>query len=336
MRNTGRVLVIFFILTAFLLAPSICIIPAKANPLTTVTLGLQEDPPHVDVSPGSSGLVEMQGWVKCVKYGPDQVKVFLEAQCDVGGASVIPPSMVFSGATWSEQTENFNVTTKVPQGYPCAATPQITVGGHYEQGGMQYQIEPVSQIIIIEQYFGIEASCRDGGELTCEPGEIIGLKISTGNTGNGEDTFLVDIENRALLKDKGFKLNDPVEINMQESEYKPVTLLVDIPQQITGNHAVHLIIISQGSEDSDFVCKQRLTINLEIVENNTFGSTTSNEQSFRIDYLILLFVVILIAAASSIVAVSYMREQRAIRNARIELPYESHFRYTVYPEPKQF
>jgi hypothetical protein len=242
--------------------------------------------------------------------------------------------MVFSGAIGSEETQNFTVCARLPQGHSCAATPRVSVAGHYQQGGLNYNLDPVTQIVIIEQFYDIYAYCKDGDELTCESGEIFSLKIFTCNTGNGEDNFLIDIENRVQLEDKGFKLSGPVENNMLEYEYKPATFLFDVPQHITGYHAVNILIVSLGSEDTDFVCKQRMMINLEIVENTTFtGMTSSNGESFRFDYLVLIFAVVLAGAASSIVVVSYRRERRAIRESPQSLPFGSHYRYSVYPEP---
>ena len=84
MRNRGRVSVSIMIVIVVLLVPQFILIPTNANPLTTVTISLQGDPPCVDVSPGSSGIVTVTGEVRCTKYGPDPVEVYLIAESETG------------------------------------------------------------------------------------------------------------------------------------------------------------------------------------------------------------------------------------------------------------
>jgi hypothetical protein len=111
-------IILIALLTLSMFSMMIFTVPeeAEASPLTIVTLSLQPDPPKVDVSPGSAGIVTMHGSVTCTKYGPDLVKVFLTGSSDFGPAPVVPASFVFSGQAGAENTDTFSVTTRVPMG----------------------------------------------------------------------------------------------------------------------------------------------------------------------------------------------------------------------------
>ncbi len=299
MRNRGRVSFSITIVIAILLVPLLFTIPVKACPLTVVTLSLQEKPPKVDVSPGSSGIVTVAGEVTCLKYGLDQVKVYLQAQSDVGECNVNPPSFVFSGPSGSQETDIFSVTTKVPQGYSSSATPAITVSGYWVQGGLQYNIPPVSQIIIIMQYYEFDVSVTDT-VVQAESGENVNLFFNVFNEGNGDDTFSIDLDNRDNMKSQGFELPKPMEVKISEDGSKNISYEVGIPENISGVHSLDFCITSKGSEAIAFICRYKMTITLNIVpkskedlenEENPLDFMSDELIGFPI-YLIVIFVII--------------------------------------------
>ncbi|UCG70224.1 MAG: hypothetical protein JSV09_04185 [Thermoplasmata archaeon] len=221
------------LLTLTMLSTMLIFIPqeSEASPLTVVILNLQGEPPKVDVSPGSSGIIKFDGTVSCTKYGPDQVKVFLQAQSDTGGASVIPPSLVFTGAGGSEETKSFAVTTRVPQGYTFMATPQVTVSGYFVQGGLQYDASSVTQIIEIEPYYKLQVDTPPPQEIGA--GEFVHFPIKIQNVGNSEDTYRFEFLNLEKLQDNQWTVATITDKTFIEDEIKTLTVSAQAPQTWT-------------------------------------------------------------------------------------------------------
>ena len=153
MERRGQAWVLLIVLGLQLLVLFSCICPVAANPLTTVTLKIQEEA-SVDISPGSPGIVTFTGTVTCLKFGPDTVEVDLMPGTTCGGeVCVVPPNFVFSQSSGQERSENFTVTAKVKQDVLCDETFTVTVGGSYKQSGIIESIDDVVGTIIIEQYY---------------------------------------------------------------------------------------------------------------------------------------------------------------------------------------
>jgi hypothetical protein len=281
------------IIIAILLIPQLFFISVQANPLTTVTISLQGDPPCVDVSPGSPGIAVVNGEVRCTKYGPDPVEAYLIAESETGGASVVPPNFVFSGSTGTTQTDTFSVTTRVPMGCSCSTTPTITVGGSYSQGISSDTITPVSTIIIILQYYDVEVSSEKGFNLTASSGEDVNLDFKIHNAGNGNDIFLIDFMNRDAMEDKGFKLPEPLEIRLPEKATESLSMNIGVPEDKSGGFFLVLSVSSKGSEQSIFDVLVVKEIYLEVKGQ----SIAEKIGSFFLSPLLILIIVILVVIA---------------------------------------
>lgn len=291
MGNRGQVLVLLIVLGVLFSAVHFFVIPVKASPLTTVTLTLQEDPPTVDVSPGSSGIVEMHGTITCIKYGPDDVKVFLSGSSDFGPAPAEPSNFVFSGITGSEETQPFIVSTRVPMGTSSSLTPSLMVQGYFDQGGLRNTIPQVSQIIIIMQYYKIEYFIEDR-EVSVKSGENIKIEFVMVNAGNGEDIFEIDFKNRETLQNKGFKLPAPLEVQMAEDTNKSISLEIGAPDGNKGNYIAEVSILSKGSLGSDFPEEAIMSIRVEVT--SSLGGQIVSLFISPITLLIAVIVVVIV------------------------------------------
>jgi hypothetical protein len=266
MEGKGHIFSLLIIIGLLFLSSYSCVVCVKANPLTEVTLALQEDIPTVDVSPGSGGVVEMDGEVTCEKYGPDDVKVFLTASSDFGPAPAEPASFVFSGVSGSVETQPYKVSTRIPMGTSSSLTPSITVSGYFDQGGLRSTIPQVSQIIIILQYYKIKYFIEDRS-VNINTGENAKIEFIVTNLGNGEDFFEIDFKNRNDLQSKGFKLTQPFEVNMEEETNKSISLHVNAPEDKSGTYPAEISILSQGSTHSNSTEEVIMSISLIITSN---------------------------------------------------------------------
>lgn len=295
MRNKGRDLVLLIVLVSIILVPYLNVIPVKANPLTTVTIELQEEEAYVDVSPESSGIVEITGEITCTKYGPDQVSVHLEAESESNGASVIPANLVYAGASGSIQTDTINVTTRVPQCTPCTETFTLTVGGYYEQGGMQYDIVPESATIIVDQYYGVGVFVKEE-ELLVKSGEDAEIEFRIHNTGNGNDIFLVDFENRKDLKDDGFELPRIDEFPLPQMANESIKLEIGVPEGVLGEYLVQISITSMKSEEGELPIEYILEVKLNVEARSIgehIGTILTSPLTIGIIVIVILVVIVL-------------------------------------------
>ncbi len=263
-RMKRRSFLIIALLALMMFSSMVSIVPeeAEANPLTVVTINLQGTPPKVDVSPGKSGIVEITGEVKCIKYGPDQVKVFLQAQSETGGASIIPPSFVFAGASGTTSTEQFSVTTRVPQGYTFQATPVVTVSGTFSQGGLDDTVPPVRQILEIIAYYKLEVDNPPPQEIG--PGEFVYFSVRIINVGNAEDTYEFEFENLKNLVEDQWTIATITPKTFLEDEAKNIKITAQAPQSwtiwINKVTPLDLKITSQQSLDTDRVIKYNVPL----------------------------------------------------------------------------
>ena len=298
MEKRNRILGLFVALVFLFSSIQIFVLPSKANPLTEVEVDLQDEPAKVDVSPGSSGIVKMEGTVYCKKWGPDQVKVYLNATSTFGGASVIPPSLVFGGSGGSEETKSIAVTTRVPQGTSCSETGTVTLSGYYVQSGFQYEIEPDSGTIIVLQYYLIATGYEKSNiNKTAKPGEDTEIKFEMKNAGNGNDIFVIDFANREFLEEEGFKLPDPKEYVMPENGKENVSLKIGISEDKSINYNLEIFIQSKGSEESGFTATSTIPARVNIVESSItekIGSVVLSPLFIGAMVIIIVIIVVLI------------------------------------------
>lgn len=268
MGSKGQVFGLLIIVWLLFLSSYSCIANVEASPITTVTLALPEEQPTVDVSPGSSGIVEMDGEITCEKYGPDDVKVFLQGSSDYGPAPVEPSSYIFSGVSGSVESQPFKVSTRVPIGTSSSETPTLTVSGYFDQGGLRYSIQPVSQIIVILPYYKVRYYIEDR-EVSVQSGEGEKIEFKIINYGNCEDFFQIDFENRDELMSKGFKMTEPFEVHMEEDSNKSISVQVTAPDGISGTHMADISIQSQGSLESD--SPEKVILHIRLIVSNSIG-----------------------------------------------------------------
>ncbi len=298
MGNRGQVLVLLIVLGIFLSTIPLLAYQVEANPFTEVIVNLEEEPATVNVSPGGSGVVQISGTVTCIKWGPDQVMAFLNATSTHGEAIVVPSDFVFTGATGSEETNPFTFTTKVAQGISCYETVTVTVSGYYEQGIGQYDIEPKTALITVEQYYMVEVY-REGDNkqdfyLSATSGESVDLDLLIHNSGNGNDIFEIDFEDRDELESDGLELPEPVEIPVPEKGNESVSLRIGTPEVSTEVFSLTLVVLSKGSINSKYLEKVYKFVILRVEEKSIAEKIGSVLLSPLVIVLTVVIILVLI------------------------------------------
>lgn len=221
------------LVTLTMLLPSLFLAVGRVEASTTskVTLTLQDSSPRADVSPHSTGMVTIAGQIKCTVNGTVPLKVYLQAQSETGSVDVTQSNRVFNWSSGIEETENFTVTTRVPQRYSSLSTAQVTVYGYFIQRGLQYEIPPVTQIIEIEPYYDIEVDPPPPQEI--EVGDFVYFPIKITNVGNAEDTYEFIYMNSEELCDEEWIRPTITPKTFLMGETRTVTVSAQAPQTWT-------------------------------------------------------------------------------------------------------
>jgi uncharacterized membrane protein len=198
--------------------------------------------------------------------------------------------MVFSQTSGTEATEPFIATQRVPMGTSSSSTPSITISGYFDQGGLRSNIEPVSTIIVILQYYKIAAFTEEI-DVRINPGENGELDLRIVNLGNGYDDFIIDFENRDTLHSDGFKLPPPQEVPMEEEDNRTISLEIGAPEGGSGSYLVEISISSKGSLDEGNPVKVVKTIKVKV------GGITDRFISLITSPLAIIIIIIVIVAA---------------------------------------
>ncbi|UCG70222.1 MAG: hypothetical protein JSV09_04175 [Thermoplasmata archaeon] len=242
---------------------------AQASESSEVTLDIQPVPPEVDVSPRSSDdvkydrtIVKFDGSVKCIKYGPEPVKVFLFAKSTTGSASVIHPRLIFSGTGGSEESKVYVITTRVPVGTAFNITPQVTVSGYFMQRGLHYGIPSISQIIEIKPFYDLEVCSPPPQEISEEWTARFPVRIT--NTGNTEDTYRVEFMNLLNLMNEQWSVKTISDPSIQAGETKTIVAEAQVPKTMEpeNNKVVmfNLRVTSKSSEETAVMVRQDIPL----------------------------------------------------------------------------
>ena len=106
MRKAGSVLNMYMLISLFSLV--LLSFPSFADPITQVTIDPEYQVVEVDVSPGSTGVVETTVNVTCQKVSPATLVVQLSATVPGGSVTLNPVSLTFEEV--GPETQEVNVT----------------------------------------------------------------------------------------------------------------------------------------------------------------------------------------------------------------------------------
>jgi hypothetical protein len=247
-RGNPAMIVYCFTIGSIILWPTGCV---QGSPSNNVTLSLQSDPPMVDVSGGSDGMVSIPGHVNVSHNGTDAIKVFLKADADIGSANLEPSYFIFEGGNESVNSNSFNITSRVPHGYTNDESLGVSVSGYFLVDNLSYPISEVEQDIVIKPHFAPEAVNPPPQEIGVAEYVYFSIKIT--NQGNSEDTYEFNIDNCKSLCSEMWTIATLTPKTFGAGETKAVTFSAQAPYTWTtyANKVteIKLEIVSQGSRD---------------------------------------------------------------------------------------
>lgn len=262
MKIYSRVMVISLCL--LMLASLIMLIPGKveADAPCTINLGFQGPPLKVNLSPGNSSIIEINGEINCILYGAGPKKVYLFAQSTIGSASISPSFFVFNGSNGTMKSDTFIVNSRLARGYSVMNSSIITVTGYFIQDGIHYELRSISQNVEIEPYYKIEVNTPPPQEIGI--GEFVSFPLRITNNGNSEDSIRIELLNCEELCDDQWILPSITDQTLSAKETRTVNISAQAPQtwslyknEIT---SFRLRLTSTGSEETAYLVRHDVTL----------------------------------------------------------------------------
>ena len=246
----GSIFLSFLMMTMPCLMLLIPAADAMGSPAVSIIMDSSSE--TVNVSPGTSGIVEFTGVVtaEAPAMPPGQVLV-VTLQAEAGGWAVsAPPSMEFTNEITKQ---NFSVSVQVPAETSTKTQGQLTIGGkwRYSPGTMGGTIDPTTAIIKIEQYYQYAISPSSSLD-TIELEDVVDINFITVNQGNGADMIAMEILDKEELEDHGIiareKIDEMVIPEKQTRQY-PVVIMLSSSSTI-GRFEIEVHIYSEQAKMS--------------------------------------------------------------------------------------
>lgn len=183
------------------------------------------------VEPGQDGIVTFSGAVfVSIPWSPEiqYLVVELESECRDFPVSV-PPALTFSK---HQKQQSFALSVQVPIGTSSLEDYVFYVNGtwSYSPGVTSGDCEGAAAIIVVQQYFDMELYCDDPFVESLRPNRMK-LSFQAENTGNGDDTVVLEIGNMEELSGSGIDvILGEREFPLKLGETRSIELLVDVEE----------------------------------------------------------------------------------------------------------
>lgn len=236
-----------------------------------LTLMADEETQVADVRPGVNNNVTFVGNV-CSNL-PARVNIHylivqINATTDSKWPLKIRPQKV--ECTPGANEVPFSVSVTVPTETPANVQNTIYIWGNGTTwpGNENFNLTRITGTIRIAQYYsskiGTDELTREiqkGGHTNC--------RIDIANTGNGNDTFKIEIDNIDSLRKKGFEfvVPGPVDIEMNETDLFKLMVRAGSETQ-SGKYKIELSIKSTNDLSLCQVSKQTMILEIVVKEDN--------------------------------------------------------------------
>ena len=228
-------------------------VEAVGSPVVSIRLAQQKMTAYV--APGMDGIVTFTGTVTAIApWSPSvqQLLVFLIADAS-GWAVTNPPALPF---TKGQTERDFAVTVQVPPetSHMLQGTLQIAAKWRYSPGSTQGNVEPVSAIIYVAQYYQFSVGCEKP-YMQVGPGQSLGFKLRLINEGNANDKLRVEVTNLKDLNDKGWTVQlsqDKFQVPEKQERVLQISITTPVEWNAWKNDVdtIQLRIVSSQAEST--------------------------------------------------------------------------------------
>lgn len=300
MLGKSERIIVMSLITFFLF---IQLIPANVEsvgpPKVYILMNEGEEIQEADVTPGQHGLVTFNCKVISEPQPGGNVQkyiVSITAISEQGWSTSVNPLQI---AIKPGEEAPFQVDVTVPTQTSCEIIDEISISGKAVAypGAMQTVLEPINGQVRVIQFCQLSVSSPNPDiKTSLNQRKAFNLRIM--NTGNGRDTFSIEILNLDDLDRKGFTVTLSQEmIDIESHEEATIQVAVTTPASsgAIGKHEIELEVGSEGNNDGT-TAKKYFALTMEIPGENIL-----------ITYEFLISIIILIAI---IVCVGYLLWKR--------------------------
>lgn len=257
-KHIRLIIIIFLLLNIFLVS-----VPIKTDASFVIVSvsNFDEVSKGANVRPGENLPVNFTGTLKVNRFPIaklQQINVYLKVDPPGDGwvATVTPPMVVLKQR---EQSVNFRVIVLPPPLEPAGTSKTITVIGTWistpsgTNPTTYGEVMGASVNVVVEQFYRINVF-EEPVMRYVWPGDSVEYELTIQNTGNGEDTFEVDIVNDEALIRAGFAVEViPKKKTISAMNKSKVRIKVHGPKPVLApwkiaNTEISLKVFSEGAE----------------------------------------------------------------------------------------
>ncbi len=253
-----------------------------------VELKLFETHKTVEVAPGDSCEVKLNGTVTVTCTPGSQVEVTLETTETWGWATITPSTLLFTRSG----EEEFDIVFHANEGESSLNIGTVKVFGGWTlfpsgNSGSAIPTDGVMATIDIAPYYRFTINGPKTYEET-SPATEIDFEIRIINEGNARNLFSIDVLNKNELSEKGFdvKLSES-KIEIPEKETRIVSITIKTPPG-TGGMGLHQVIVKVTSESGleDNIQPKSLTFDISIPHERFYLTAEF--------YIVITFIIVVI------------------------------------------
>ena len=216
-----------------------------------ITIRLANTKATARVAPGQDGIAVFTGTVEAsAPWSPTIQRIVVTLQADAGGWAVTNPAPL--QFTKHKTSQPFSITVQVPIGTSSGGAYNLIISGtwEYDPGVNSGEVDPVTAIIYVEQYYRLELYC-DESSKEAEVGDRVEYFVEIINTGNGADRAKVEVTNTDELRDEGIRpIMSNSEFAIDENASEIVVIVVEVSASTRlDTYYIDLIAYSLDAEE---------------------------------------------------------------------------------------
>jgi hypothetical protein len=238
------------------------------------------------VSPDNPCIVKFTGYVS-VSFNPSTSIIVDLTVTDTWQLAILAPtSMQFSSD--SPNDKEFTVEIEIPYIIDSDEVDEITIFGSWTlyPSTKQESIDPVVGKVMVEKYHNFWLDLQHTKTREVRPGSDTSISFSILNMGNGEETFIVTVQNLDELKARGFDCESTYYIHVLPDEETGCSILIKTPKDLVEDKLYDINIEIKPMDDrGNDVPIKNVTFHIKVQHG------TSRQYYFNFCYLPIILVI---------------------------------------------
>jgi hypothetical protein len=232
-----------------------------------VTLTLLNHETFADVGPGDDCQATIDGVASINYVGPSRTIVTFHCTDTWGKAHVEPINIEFS--PMEPDDKPFTIFISIPKQIPCTMVGMVEVYGTFDtyQGNELGYSNTVTGTIKVNQYHCFTTLVMNDKYKRTSPGEAVEFDLKVQNTGNGMDTYSIQVLNEDELESEDYVVTmsqRSFDISKFSEEVIKITVTPPKGLDTGGKQDIKLAVTCEGNNGNGTLTEfETLTVNVE-------------------------------------------------------------------------